>query len=231
MNNLVTQKQASESLRHQDTAMQIIRAGSNIATAQQLADYCLATDEEGRHINPRYKDGSDAARLSWLGDQFHGLALIAHFAVDKNAIKIDVLNLDKEIMENNILRGLTLVEMQEAFRKGVMKEYGDYYGITSISMLGFLKGFLKSDKKQEAMAIVYKHNERMEQEKDARFFRELYEAQRAGKIQLPDFSSMRINGPHKKKTYTAEESAAHRAKVRQQAEEILKQAGNGKEEE
>lgn len=209
--------------------MQIIRAGSNIATAQQLADYRLATDAEGRRINPRYKDGSDAARLSWLGDQFHGLALIAHFGVDKDAIKLDVLNLDKEIMENTVLRELTLVEMQEAFRKGVMKEYGDYFGITSVSMLGFLKGFLKSDKKQTAASIINRHNAKLEQERDAKFFRALYDAEKEGKIKIPDFSGMRVNGPKKK--YSTNESAAHRETIRRQAEQILKQSNNGTEEE
>ena len=62
---------------------------------------------------------------------------------------------------------MTLVEMQEAFRKGAGKEYGDYFGITYASMLGFLRGYLKSEKKIRATQIVSKHLQEKQKELDA----------------------------------------------------------------
>lgn len=178
----------------QETALQIISSGKQIATAMQLADLRSATLADGRHAYPRYKEGSDAQRLSWLNKQIFGLAMIAHVNIDPATIKVDITTLDENIMANSYLNDLTLVEMQEAFRNGIFREYGEYYGLTSVSLYGFLKGFLRSEKKAAASAIYHKRREKEEQEADAKFFRELYEAQKAGKIELPDFSQMRING-------------------------------------
>ena len=205
--------------------MQIISSGGNIATADDLARLRLATDDAGVRIYPRYKDGRDEQRLSWLNKQFFGLALNAHQTVDPTTIKVDLFTLDREIMGHSVLRELTLVEMQEAFRRGIFKEYGEYYGLTAVSIIGFLKGFVRSEKKVAASSIIYKLEAKKEQEANARFFRELYAAEKEGKVEVPDFSANRINGPQAKKTYTDEELAAHREKIRQQADMIRRQAG------
>lgn len=208
----------------QETALQISKASSKIATAEQLADLRAAKLADGRNAYPRYREGGDVERYSWLNKQFFGLALIAHVTIDPVTIKVDVDTLDSEIMQDPYLRELTLVEMQEAFRKGLNGEYGEYFGLSSVSLLKFLKGFLRSEKKAAASSIFHKRRDKEEREANERFYRGLYEAQKAGKIVIPDFSHMRINGKQEKKTYTAEESAAHREKVRQQAEEILRLA-------
>ena len=215
---------------YQKTALQITKAGNEIATAEQLADYRAAVDASGRRLHPRYKDGSEQDRLSWLSKQFFGLGAITHTQLTAASVGVDIMSLDEEIMKDAIMREMTLTEMQEAFKSGVFKEYGEYYGLTAVSMHGFLKGYLRGEKRVAASAIYNRRRIKAEQEANSKFFRELYEAHRAGMIDLPDFTQMRINGPQAKKTITAEESAAHRAKVRQQAEEILKQARNGKEE-
>ena len=211
----------------QETALQISKASSKIATAEQLADVRAAKLADGRNAYPRYKEGGDAERYSWLNKQFFGLALIAHITIDPVTIKVDVDTLDSEVMQDSYLRELTLVEMQEAFRKGLNGEYGEYFGLSSVSLLKFLKGFIRSEKKAAAAAIFHRRRAKAEQEANERFYKELYEAQKAGKIELPDFSHMRINGQQAKKVYTSEESAAHRERVRQQAEAILKQAKQG----
>jgi len=198
-----------------------------------LADYRLAKNPDGSFVYARYKDGDEEQRMAWLGEQFFGLSAITHTALTATSVALDVASLDQEIMRNSILREMTLVEMQEAFRNGVFKEYGDYYGLTAVSMFGFLKGYCRADKKQSASVIINRHNVKLEQERNEKFFRELYKAEKAGKMTLPDLSHMRING-HREKNYSPEESVAHREKVRRQAEEILrqqKQAGNGTQEE
>lgn len=209
---------------NQQTALQIANSGNQIATAEQLAKMRLAVDANGKHLYPHYREYAQVDRLSWLGDQFFGLAILTHTTATFEIVSIDSVALDNEIMDNPLLSDLTLMEMQEAFKKGIGKEYGEYYGITYSSMLGFLRGYIKSEKKMRAVQIVNEQRKKERQEADARFFRELYEAQKAGKIELPDFSHMRINGKQEKRTITPEESAAHRARVRQQAEEILKQS-------
>jgi len=178
--------------------MQIISSGDDIATADDLARVRLATDKDGMRIYPRYKDGRDEQRLSWLNKQFFGLALIAHQGVDPATIKVDLFTLDREIMEHSVLRELTLVEMQEAFRRGIFREYGDYYGLTAVSLAGFLKGFVRSEKKVAASSIIYRLEARKEQEARSRFFRELYQAEKEGKVEVPDFSAKRINGKRSK---------------------------------
>ena len=152
---------------NQQTALQIANSGNRIATARSLAEVRLALDEKGKHLYPRYGELENVARVSWLGDQFFGLAILTHTSTTSEMVSLDSIALDNEIMDNPILREMTLVEMQEAFRKGAGKEYGDYFGITYASMLGFLRGYLKSEKKIRATHIVSKHLQEKQKELDA----------------------------------------------------------------
>lgn len=210
--------------KYQQTALQITKAENEIATPEQLADYRAAVDAEGKRLHPRYKDGNETDRLSWLSKQFFGLGAITHTSMTAASVSIDITSLDMEIMKDPILRELTLAEMQEAFRNGIFKVYGEYYGLTAVSMYGFLKGFVRSEKSVMASAIAYKREDMKEREANERLWKGLYEAHLRGDITLPDFSERRLNCPQKKNSITSEESAAHREKVRQQAEEILKKA-------
>lgn len=215
----------------QQTALQIASSSNKIATAEQLADLRASTMENGMHVYPRYKELQEDVRLSWLNHQFFGLALIAHVNIDPVTIRVDISTMDADIMSDPILKDLTLVEMQEAFKKGLNSEYGEYYGLSSVSLMKFLKGFLRSEKKASATAIFHRRRERAEREANSRFFKEMHEAQSAGKIVLPDFSENKVNGPQKKRIFTDEESVAHREKVRLQAEEIYRKAKLNKEDE
>ncbi len=210
---------------YQQTAVQITRASNKIATPQQLADYRLARRPDGSPLHPMYKDMDDMRRISWLGDQFFGLGALTHFQVTAANVAVDATVLDGKIMESSVLREMTLAEMQEAFNNGAFKEYGDYYGISSVTLLGFLKGFARSEKKAMASNLIRIAENRMEMEANARFFRELHNAKLKGRISVTDLSDRRINGKQEKKFYTDEESAAHREKIRQQAEAIRRQAG------
>lgn len=210
---------------YQQTAVQITMASNKIATPQQLADYRLARRPDGSPMYPRYKDMDDMRRISWLGDQFFGLGALTHYQVTAANVAVDATVLDGKIMENSVLREMTLAEMQEAFNNGVFKEYGEYYGLSCVTLLGFLKGFARSEKKMAASNIIYRIEAKKEQEANERFFRELHEAKLDGKVSVPDFSEKRINGQREKKSYTDAELAAHREKIRQQAAEIRRQAG------
>lgn len=204
----------------QKTAMQIASSGNKIATAEQLADLRSATNEDGRRTYPRYKDGGQEQRLSWLSRQLFGLALIAHINVDPMMAQVDIVTLDGEIMDNDYMKDMTLVEIQEAFRRGINREYGDYFGLSSISLSSFLRGFLRSDKKRSAAAIIRRRNAKKTAEAEISFQEQLKDAQMKGLINMPDFSGM----VSRKKVYSAEESAAHRELVRRQAQAVREQA-------
>ena len=106
---------------YQQTAVQITRASNKIATPQQLADYRLAKRPDGSPMYPRYKDMDDMRRISWLGDQFFGLGALTHFQVTAANVAVDATVLDGKIMENSVLREMTLAEMQEAFNNGIRR--------------------------------------------------------------------------------------------------------------
>ena len=130
---------------HGDSAMQIFQTSSDISTPEKLA--LLISDPR----IAKYRDIPEGIRLTWMGTQIYALCLILHYqapsAVD---VRVDAMFADKMIMENDGLKALTQVEMQEAFRRGIAKEYGEFYGITASSLIGFLKGFRGSAKRQQA---------------------------------------------------------------------------------
>jgi len=58
------------------------------------------------------------------------------------------------MMDDPVISNLTSVEIQEAFRSGVTGVYGEFYGITPKSLLGFLKSYAGSEKKLEAHRMI-----------------------------------------------------------------------------
>lgn len=193
--------------------MQIFQTSSDISTPEKLA---LVIS------NPaiaKYRDIPADIRKNWIGTQIYALCLILHYqapsAVD---VEVDAAFADQMIMDDSGLCALTQVEMQEAFRRGIAKEYGEFYGVTASSLVGFLKGFKKSAKRQEALGLLYKQEQkRIESEKEKEN-RLLYELKAHG-LQLPFWGST-------KKKVTPEESEEHRKKIQQQREEILKAQNN-----
>ena len=78
---------------HQRAALQIARADGKIATAEQLAEFRMAKKEDGSPLWPRYMDGSDKERLSWLGDQFFGLAVLSHITLSSATVTVDTVTM------------------------------------------------------------------------------------------------------------------------------------------
>lgn len=130
---------------------------------------------------------------------------------------IDSSLVDRMIMEDKGMRSLTLVEMQEAFKKGILKEYGDYYGITPVSLIGFLKGFKNSPKRQRALSILHKREQQRKEEEKNREMRMLYEP-RISSLKLPFWDSAR--GAKGKST---DDSSEHRRKIKEQRETIMRE--------
>ena len=194
---------------HRQAAMQIFQTTNDISTPEKLAELIS---------NPnvaRYKDLPAEIRKIWIGTQIYALSLILHYQTPNPLdVDIDSAFADKLFMEEeNGVSSLRQVEMQEAFKMGISREFGEFFGITPLTLLQFLKGYRQSVKRRMAISILYgkQQEETISQEK-----RLEYEL-KAHQLQLPFWKSSR-----NKHEVTKEESEEHRRKIAQQREEILK---------
>lgn len=203
--------------------MQIFQTSSDISTPERLA--ALISNES----IAKYRDIPEQVRKTWIGMQIYALCLILHYqAPTPMEVSVDAAFADQLIMNDEGTRALTQAEMQEAFRRGIAKEYGDFFGITASTLFDFLKGFRNSEKRQEALAILYKKAQ-AEISEDRKKEIAAYEKIVAHcKEKGIDITGLRP-GSLEKKTKPQVSSEEHRKKIEQQREEILKQHNNGNE--
>ena len=162
--------------KEQQTALQILRTSSSIDTPEKLAG--VIKDERV----PRYCNLDGDIRLSWLCDQINALNYMTHSARITSEIDllVEASMTDQAIMDDSSVRWLTQVEMQEAFRRGITKEYGDFFGITAGTVIQFLRGFMSGEKRQRAKAIIREEESRKEKEGQDRFWKEIEKAKANG---------------------------------------------------
>lgn len=175
---------------------------------------------------PKYANIGHEQRVGWLGEQINALNYMAHSSKMPTAMDlfIEASMLDQAIMDAEGIRALTQVEMQEAFRKGITREYGDFYGITTATLLGFLKGFMVSEKRQKAVALLYKQEEERRAEEDRRFWMEYAKAKEQGLIDVPEFN-FSADRDNSKREFSKEEAMEHKKKIEAQRNEIYKAYG------
>ena len=127
----------------------MVRTNNSVGSARQLAQHLL--DPRAR----RYRQGEVDKRKKWLYLQIEACYFIAHQKQPAwDAMTIDTDMLDASMMDDATISNLTSVEIQDAFRAGVTGVYGDFYGISPKSLLGFLKSYIASDKKIEAHRLI-----------------------------------------------------------------------------
>lgn len=162
--------------KEQQTALQILRTSSSIDTPEKLAAVI-----QSRNIK-KYFQLEDNERLAWLCDQINALNYMTHSArlTSEVDLLVEASMTDQAIMEDERVRWLTPIEMQEAFRRGITKEYGDFFGITAGSILQFLRGFMAGEKRQRAKEIIRAEEMRKEKEGEQRFWAEIEEAKKRG---------------------------------------------------
>ena len=162
----------------QQTALDILRTSSSIATAEQLA--ALINNPNV----PKFCQLSEGTRRRWLGQQINGLNYMAHSPKITSEIDltIEASMLDQAIMGDGNIKWLTQVEMQDAFRRGVTREYGDYFGITAASLTGFLRSFMSGEKRKRAKDIILEEERKKRKEGDKRFFTEIERLKAEGKF-------------------------------------------------
>lgn len=155
--------------KEQKTALQILRTSNSIDTPEKLA--ALISDKRV----PRYCQLESDNRLAWLCDQINALNYMTHSARIANEVDllVEASMMDQAIMEDERVRWLTQTEMQEAFRRGITKEYGDFFGITAGSILQFLRGFMSGEKRQRAKAIIREDEIRKDREANERLWAEI----------------------------------------------------------
>lgn len=205
-NSLVPAKRYLPVLHKQDSVTQIFQTSSDVSTPEKLALVI------GDNTIARYKDIPADIRKRWIGSQIYALCLILHYQVPNEMdVAIDCNFADQMIMDDEGIQCLKQVEMQEAFRRGIAKEYGEFYGITASSLVGFLRAFKTCEKRKKAIAILYAAEQKKVKTEDELFWKTLAAAKAEGKIELPEF-------PHS----PFEDDKQRQERLARQREEILK---------
>ena len=153
----------------------MVRTNSRVLTPEMLAAHLL--DPKAR----RYREGADGKRQQWLYRQIGACCLLAHTKVPGwEMLTIDADTLDAAMLEIPEVANLTSVEIQDAFRAGVTGVYGEFYGISPKTLLGFLKSYVASEKKLEAHRIITRRQEKEDREANERLWREIQEQKKKG---------------------------------------------------
>ena len=108
-----------------------------IVSAQSLRDI--------RRNSPRYKDTAPEVRLRWLINKIAYCNMLNHTRQDSEVLKVDAAALDAAMMQDRAIADLTAPEISFAMYHGVMGEYGEYYGLTPRTFMGFFREFFKTD--------------------------------------------------------------------------------------
>lgn len=103
---------------------------------------------------PHYKDLAQPKRIQWLKEQIMTLNMIRHQMVEDWQVEFDAKVLDEFIMDDCYAKDYCFPEIKDAFKRGLMGDYGEYYGLTAESLYGFLRGYFMSAKKRKATEIV-----------------------------------------------------------------------------
>ena len=153
----------------------MVRTNNSVGTAERLAAHLL--DPRAR----RYRQGEDEKRKQWLFRQIGACYFIAHQKQPSwDAMTIDTDMLDASMMDDPTISNLTSVEIQDAFRAGVTGVYGEFYGISPKTLLGFLKSYIASEKKLDAHRLITHRQEQEDKKANERLWREIQEQKAKG---------------------------------------------------
>ena len=157
----------------------MVRTNNRVGTAEMLAAHLL--DPAVR----RYREGDEDKRKQWLFRQIGACYFIAHQKQPSwDAMTIDTDMLDASMIDDPVVSNLTSVEIQDAFRAGVTGVYGEFYGISPKTLLGFLKSYVASEKKLEAHRLITQRQVKEDKEANERLWREI-QAQKAKGMFVP----------------------------------------------
>ena len=153
----------------------MVRTNNSVGTSELLARHLL--DPRVR----RYRQGDEDKRKQWLFRQIGACYFIAHQKQPAwETLTIDTDMLDASMIDDPVISNLTSVEIQDAFRAGVTGVYGEFYGISPKSLLGFLKSYVASEKKIEAHRLITQRQVNEDKKANERLWAEIQEQKKKG---------------------------------------------------
>ena len=112
-----------------------------------------------RRTCPKYRDLQPQVRLGWLSEQIIYCNAINHQKPDPRMVTVDAAALDEAMMRDTVLGDFTQPEISFAMLHGTLGEYGEYYGLTARTFLGFFREFCRTDIKYYATMTEKKAQE------------------------------------------------------------------------
>lgn len=186
----------------------------DITTAEKLA---AALRDPG---TVRYKDVPEAARVRWLGELILDACGLKNQDPGGVDVSLHATALDAKMIRDPRTAGLLPAEITEAVRDGLFGDYGEYYGITAISLYRFVRAYLSGPKRRETAVLIRQSQEAEEAARRQGEIRARCEALMRG-----GYVPGRALAPYRPKTVNmAIGSRAHREKIRRQAERILEES-------
>ena len=175
MNNDTMDTGAQVPMEIKQEAGKMVRTNNRVGTAEMLAAHLLSPNAR------RYRQGDEDKRKQWLFRQIGACYFIAHQKQPSwDLMTIDTDMLDASMIDDPVISNLTSVEIQDAFRSGVTGAYGEFYGISPKTLLGFLKSYVDSEKKLEAHRLLTHRQEQEDREANERLWREIQEQKKNG---------------------------------------------------
>lgn len=110
------------------------------------------------------KDGLDRHRLTdrmkWIVMLVQRLYVNAGQIADQDQSKVITSQLDNYL--STTYKKFTCAEVELALEFGVYREYGDYFGINSVTVIGWLKSYLNSPERARAKHLSHKETPQLE---------------------------------------------------------------------
>ncbi len=103
-----------------------------------------------RRTCPRYRNIPAPARRAWLTEQIIYCNAINHQKPDAKMLMVDTVALDEAIVHDPVIGDFTQPEIVFAMHHGSMGEYGEFYGLTARTFMGFFREFTRTDVKYNA---------------------------------------------------------------------------------
>ena len=109
------------------------------------------------------KEATEAGIIIFIRECFKDL--VQH-GVDDKHIQHIAKNLGVEIINNSSFSNLKASEIKTAIRNGIRGEYGDYFGLTIVSINKWLKAFKSDLKRQEAISKQIEYERMLSEPKE-----------------------------------------------------------------
>lgn len=213
--------------QEQTQAIQIFRKNSE--NLPGIADVASLAHIRSDARFPHYRSVPPRVRQEWLSLEI--LKYMRLCNMKPADVMVHAVALDEMISGDRYMADLTQPEIDGAFRNGIFGKYGEYFGITAVSLYGFLEAFMGSEVKRDSARILQQENLRKRKEEErrrdaeerARLRAEIERAKADGSFTpTRGFSGLRLETVDD----VMREASEHREKVLRQAREIYAQERN-----